>query len=131
MSTPTFQSKAAKHLPFEIAAKIRAVSADRLISAFGHRRASFIQQAELAFAGPSIGTVDLRRTAEHHSRQGEVGMDIISRGFSGRRSPENAKLPPGQYLTTDFPVLSAGPTPHVPLDRWEFTIDDGTRVLRR
>ncbi len=58
-------------------------------------------------------------------------MDIISRGFSGRRAPENAKLPPGQYLTTDFPVLSAGPTPHVPLDRWEFTIDDGTDVLRR
>jgi len=41
MSTPTIQSKAAKHLPFEIAAKLRAVSADRLISAFGHRRASF------------------------------------------------------------------------------------------
>jgi len=54
-----------------------------------------------------------------------------SRGFSGRRSADNAKLPPGQYLTTDFPVLSAGPTPHVPLDRWEFTIDDGNRVLRR
>ena len=57
-------------------------------------------------------------------------MDIISRGFSGRRSPADAKLPPGQYLTTDFPVLSAGPTPHVPLDKWEFTIDDGTDVLR-
>ena len=26
------------------------------------------------------------------------------------------------YLTEDFPVLSAGPTPHVPLDRWTFTI---------
>ena len=58
-------------------------------------------------------------------------MGIISRGFSGRRSAADAKLPPGQYLTTDFPVLSAGPTPHVPLDHWEFTIDDGTDVLRR
>ena len=53
-------------------------------------------------------------------------MGIISRGFSGRRQPADVKLPPGQYLTTDFPVLSAGPTPHVSLDRWEFTIDDGT-----
>src|SRR5215831_11422875 len=53
-------------------------------------------------------------------------MGIISRGFSGRRSAADVKLPPGQYLTTDFPVLSAGPTPHVSLDRWEFVIDDGT-----
>src|SRR5207247_11253295 len=58
-------------------------------------------------------------------------MGIISRGFSGRRSAADAKLPPGQYLTTDFPVLSAGPTPHIPLDQWEFVIDDGTNVLRR
>src|SRR5678815_447451 len=58
-------------------------------------------------------------------------MSMISRGFSGRRSAEAVKLPPGQYLTTDFPVLSAGPTPHVSLDQWEFTIDDGTNVLRR
>jgi DMSO/TMAO reductase YedYZ molybdopterin-dependent catalytic subunit len=58
-------------------------------------------------------------------------MAIISRGFSGRRSTADAKLPPGQYLTTDFPVLSAGPTPHVSLDKWEFKIDDGTNVLKR
>ena len=58
-------------------------------------------------------------------------MGIISRGFSGRRSAADAKLPPGQYLTTDFPVLSAGPTPHIPLDQWEFVIDDGTNVLQR
>jgi DMSO/TMAO reductase YedYZ molybdopterin-dependent catalytic subunit len=31
-------------------------------------------------------------------------------------------LPPGQYLTEDFPVLSAGPTPRIPLDAWEFTV---------
>src|SRR4030095_1004115 len=51
--------------------------------------------------------------------------DYLTR-FSGRRSAADAKLPPGQYLTTDFPVLSAGPTPHIPLDQWEFVIDDGT-----
>jgi DMSO/TMAO reductase YedYZ molybdopterin-dependent catalytic subunit len=50
---------------------------------------------------------------------------MISRGFLGRRRPaavEN-RLPPGQYLVTDFPVLSAGPTPHTPLDRWSFTLE--------
>ena len=46
-------------------------------------------------------------------------MGIISRGFSGRRSAADAKLPPGQYLTTDFPVLSAGPTPHILLEQME------------
>ncbi|WP_214106581.1 molybdopterin-dependent oxidoreductase [Acrocarpospora catenulata] len=50
-------------------------------------------------------------------------MAIVSRGFQGRRREESVKLPPGQYLTYDFPVLSAGPTPRIPLDRWEFAID--------
>jgi len=58
-------------------------------------------------------------------------MVIISRGFAGRRSGAETKLPPGQYLATDFPVLSAGPTPHIDLDRWEFTIDDGRNILKR
>lgn len=58
-------------------------------------------------------------------------MAIFSRGFFGRRSVADVKLPPGQYLTPDFPVLSAGPTPHVALDQWEFKVDDGTDVLRR
>ena len=49
---------------------------------------------------------------------------FISRGFVGkRREPSVAdRVPPGQYLTRDFPVLSAGPTPRTPLDRWSFSI---------
>jgi DMSO/TMAO reductase YedYZ molybdopterin-dependent catalytic subunit len=58
-------------------------------------------------------------------------MGIISRSFSGRRTPTEVKLPPWQYLTTDFPVLSAGPTPHIPLEKWEFAIGDGKNVLQR
>jgi DMSO/TMAO reductase YedYZ molybdopterin-dependent catalytic subunit len=53
-----------------------------------------------------------------------------SRGFVGRRGAANVTLPPGQYLTEDFPVLSAGPTPHVPLEQWALTIDDGKNALR-
>src|SRR5262245_36659526 len=53
----------------------------------------------------------------------EGDMSIISRGFRGRRRDAGDRLPPGQYLVEDFPVLSAGPTPRVPLDRWEFAID--------
>jgi DMSO/TMAO reductase YedYZ molybdopterin-dependent catalytic subunit len=33
-----------------------------------------------------------------------------------------SRVPPGQYVTEDFPVLSAGPTPHTPLERWSFEI---------
>ena len=38
---------------------------------------------------------------------------FVSRGFRGRRQPAATagRLPPGQYETRDFPVLSAGPTP--------------------
>jgi DMSO/TMAO reductase YedYZ molybdopterin-dependent catalytic subunit len=58
-------------------------------------------------------------------------MGIISRGFSGRgRSDDSERLPPGQYLTRDFPVLSAGPTPHTPLEEWTFTIKGGAEPLR-
>jgi DMSO/TMAO reductase YedYZ molybdopterin-dependent catalytic subunit len=48
----------------------------------------------------------------------------ISRSFRGHRPDADtaAKLPPGQYETHDFPVLSAGPTPHTPLARWDFTL---------
>ena len=52
-------------------------------------------------------------------------MSFVSRGFRGRRrddSGDDARVPPGQYVTDDFPVLSAGPTPHTPLDRWSFEI---------
>jgi DMSO/TMAO reductase YedYZ molybdopterin-dependent catalytic subunit len=49
-------------------------------------------------------------------------MGIISRGFGSRRRESVPGLPPGQYLTSDFPVLSAGPTPRIPLDRWLFIL---------
>jgi DMSO/TMAO reductase YedYZ molybdopterin-dependent catalytic subunit len=52
-------------------------------------------------------------------------MSFVSRGFRGRRREADAsasRVPPGQYLTDDFPVLSAGPTPHTPLAEWDFSI---------
>src|SRR6476620_8478055 len=51
-------------------------------------------------------------------------MTRITRGFQGRRRPDvdPARVPHGQYVTQDFPVLSAGPTPHGSLDSWSVTI---------
>src|ERR687884_497360 len=57
-------------------------------------------------------------------------MSFVSRGFRGRRRDEgdSGRVPPGQYLTDDFPVLSAGPTPHTPLERWTFSIEGGAEM---
>ena len=49
----------------------------------------------------------------------------FSRGFHRRHAidPEQAdRVPPGQHVVGDFPVLSYGPTPHTPLDQWSFQI---------
>ena len=46
---------------------------------------------------------------------------FFSRGFRGRRRRQDTALPPGQYLVDGFPVLSAGPTPHTPLEEWDFS----------
>jgi DMSO/TMAO reductase YedYZ molybdopterin-dependent catalytic subunit len=55
-------------------------------------------------------------------------MSPISRGFRGRRREDTAgRLPPGQYITRGFPVLSAGPTPRTPLDKWTFSIAAGAQ----
>jgi DMSO/TMAO reductase YedYZ molybdopterin-dependent catalytic subunit len=58
-------------------------------------------------------------------------MSIFTRGFSGRGRDDNPALPPGQYLTEDFPVLSAGPTPDIDKADWEFTITTETGDVHR
>ena len=53
-------------------------------------------------------------------------MAIFSRGFSGRPREVNPDLPPGQFITEDFPVLSAGPTPRLDTADWKFEIKTET-----
>jgi DMSO/TMAO reductase YedYZ molybdopterin-dependent catalytic subunit len=55
-------------------------------------------------------------------------MSPVSRGFHHLRrvsAEEKGRVPPGQYVTEGFPVLSAGPTPHTPLSDWTFSITRG------
>jgi DMSO/TMAO reductase YedYZ molybdopterin-dependent catalytic subunit len=63
---------------------------------------------------------------------------FVTRGFIGRRGTPGDpaartanRLPPGQYITNGFPVLSAGPTEHTPLDRWSFSIEGLVREPAR
>jgi DMSO/TMAO reductase YedYZ molybdopterin-dependent catalytic subunit len=60
-------------------------------------------------------------------------MPPISRGFSGRprRDVDPNRVPPGQYVVNDFPVLSAGPTPRTALEDWSLTVDGAVDTARR
>jgi DMSO/TMAO reductase YedYZ molybdopterin-dependent catalytic subunit len=51
-------------------------------------------------------------------------MAFISRGFKGKRRDvaSSSRVPPGQHVVNDFPVLSAGPTPRVPLPEWTLSV---------
>ena len=59
-------------------------------------------------------------------------MSPISRGFHRRRQEAEpaGRVPPGQYVTPDFPVLSAGPTPRTRLSDWTFAIEGGQVPVR-
>ncbi len=50
---------------------------------------------------------------------------MAQRAFQGRTRQPNDNVPPGQYVTDDFPVLTAGPTIEIPTAEWELTITDG------
>jgi DMSO/TMAO reductase YedYZ molybdopterin-dependent catalytic subunit len=55
----------------------------------------------------------------------------VSRGFRSKRQGSlQTRLPPGQYLTTDFPILSAGPTPDIRVANWNLTLQLGGSTLK-
>src|SRR5271169_1474159 len=55
----------------------------------------------------------------------------VSRGFRARRQEQRQRerVPPGQYVSTDFPVLSAGPTPQIRLENWTLALQLGGSLL--
>ena len=52
-------------------------------------------------------------------------LRVATRGFQGRPRQSSDRVPPGQYVTDDFPVLSAGPTINIDADEWEMVVTDG------
>ncbi len=49
---------------------------------------------------------------------------FINKGFGRKReSNQSERIPPGQYETHNFPILSAGPTPRISLLSWTFTLE--------
>ncbi|QRI73343.1 sulfite oxidase-like oxidoreductase [Bradyrhizobium sp. PSBB068] len=57
---------------------------------------------------------------------------MVTRGFTGRGSGGDQvnRIPPGQHLVEDFPVLTAGPTPHVEASDWKFTVKIGPKPAK-
>jgi DMSO/TMAO reductase YedYZ molybdopterin-dependent catalytic subunit len=51
-------------------------------------------------------------------------LSSATRGFFGRRREPEERLPPGQTKVSRWPVLSAGPTPDVDTDTFDFVIRD-------
>ena len=58
---------------------------------------------------------------------------MVTRGFIGRKPPSEFahRVPPGQHLVDDFPVLSAGPTPRIALEKWSFTLKSGPKSVAK
>jgi DMSO/TMAO reductase YedYZ molybdopterin-dependent catalytic subunit len=62
-----------------------------------------------------------------------MGKPPISRGFRTGKRPDSQgkRVPPGQHVVEDFPVLSAGPTPSTSLDTWTFALQEGGSLLAK
>src|SRR5260221_14738758 len=57
----------------------------------------------------------LTRTKQKWAREGRFLTGTTSR-------PEEHRLPPGQHLTRDWPVLDLGTVPNVPLSAWRLDL---------
>jgi DMSO/TMAO reductase YedYZ molybdopterin-dependent catalytic subunit len=57
---------------------------------------------------------------------------MSTRGFTGSRPSSDlaGRVPPGQHVVTDFPVLTAGPTQHVDPNSWTFTLKLGPKPIK-
>jgi DMSO/TMAO reductase YedYZ molybdopterin-dependent catalytic subunit len=57
---------------------------------------------------------------------------MVTRGFTGRQSGSEPsdRIPPGQHLVDNFPVLTAGPTPRIDPADWTFTLKVGPRPVK-
>jgi DMSO/TMAO reductase YedYZ molybdopterin-dependent catalytic subunit len=57
---------------------------------------------------------------------------MVTRGFTSKHSGDDrsGRIPRGQHIVENFPVLSAGPTPRVELESWKFMLKIGPRPVK-
>lgn len=73
----------------------------------------------------------LRTRPPRRIRQKGAVVEVINNSFGGRRGSSDSRLPPGQTLVDDWPVLSTGPTRNVDESRWSFSITTEDKVAYR
>lgn len=66
-------------------------------------------------SGPPSDT-KLTTTKQRWAREGKFLTGRVTR-------PEEDRLPPGQHLVRDWPVLDLGVQPRIPLERWRLDVD--------
>jgi DMSO/TMAO reductase YedYZ molybdopterin-dependent catalytic subunit len=49
---------------------------------------------------------------------------VVTRGFEGGDRVDSDRVPPGQHVVGDFPVLTAGGTEDIAQHEWQLTIRD-------
>ena len=58
----------------------------------------------------------------------------VTRGFKGKprdSATARERLPPGQYVTQEFPLLTAGPTQRTAVESWSLALERGGEQLAR
>ena len=58
----------------------------------------------------------------------------VTRGFKGRQRDSGSasnRVPPGQFVTEGFPVLTAGPTQQTALENWSLALQSDGQLLAR
>ena len=57
---------------------------------------------------------------------------MVTRGFTGRQSgrARSDRIPAGQHPVDGFPVLTAGPTPRIAIEDWQFRLKVGPRPVK-
>src|SRR5215210_9540316 len=107
------------------AAHVTAGQADAQMAPLGARPKALLTAVDRR---RKLGDLDrVQMCAARHRTAYRTPMnDFVSRGFRRRRTtPEELadRVPPGQYVERGFPVLTAGPTPHVETESWQFKVD--------
>ncbi len=65
---------------------------------------------------PSAAPTKLTRTKQRWAREGRFLTGRIAR-------PESERLPPGQHIVKDWPVLDLGQHPNIAHERWRLDVD--------
>ena len=90
----------------------------------GRRRAPGFAEARRGRGGRRVerGAIGARVSGDRAARSN--AMAKFTRGFTGRASARDPRLPPGQYDTgKSWPVLTAEVTPKPDLASWTFTVE--------